>query len=376
MIRYEKTDSRIKNLKIDTIYLYLENANWKPFISKRKDISIYQKIVENKLFQAIIPLKKQLTDYYDVLLAAIKTIAETEKQSVQSIILKIENINSIILKIRLDSKNVRSGNTNLIELPKISDQIPRLLKDVANSELKYKNEIIKLSKEDATKYFESCEVGQSEIGSYVLPIILPLNIKHKTVEQETILPSGSPGALIARKILSDISAVIDNAKSELPAEEVANIFEQKAISSEFCDAVNKLVPRSENQIVEFHAEWPKILLQEDIFTEVVAIDSKVDKIKIEKVIKLINEKNVKHRTIIGQISKLKADPDLEKREGGYIDIFFFDNGKKKTITAKLNSIDYHDAVQAHNSGKFIRLIGEIIYKKRGGSIEYTTFEVL
>ena len=82
---------------------------------------------------------------------------------------------------------------------------------------------------------------------------------------------------------------------------------------------------------------------------------------IEKLRETINT----HTKIVGRVKKLESIPDASKRTNGKVTIVYLDeNDSKKTVSVQLAKDDYNKAIEAHESGSHVEVIGEIEDKDR------------
>ena len=105
---------------------YLSETNWELYPIKRKDIKIFQYKKEDFFEQVTIPLDKMLRDYKNAMYDAICKIAYVEKKSVEQLMLYLLNPNTDILKIRLDKKEVESGNIMFDDAIQLFDNAKKL----------------------------------------------------------------------------------------------------------------------------------------------------------------------------------------------------------------------------------------------------------
>lgn len=85
--------------KIDhsVIQRYLQENGWKPFETKRNDISVFQYFEDNRFEQVVIPKDKEISDYAIAMYRAVETIADVEKKPIEEILLKLLEPNSYTL---------------------------------------------------------------------------------------------------------------------------------------------------------------------------------------------------------------------------------------------------------------------------------------
>lgn len=111
--------------------------------------------------------------------------------------------------------------------------------------------------------------------------------------------------------------------------------------------------------VEFIAQWSpvvktnrcdqdRITLTHDYYQPIT--------MAIEKLRETINT----HTKIVGRVKKLESIPDASKRTNGKVTIVYLDeNDSKKTVSVQLAKDDYNKAIEAHESGSHVEVIGEI-----------------
>ena len=93
---------------------YLEQTNWKLYPFKRKDVKVFQYVVDATFKQVMVPMNKEFIDYKRVMYNVVQTVAELEQKSIEQVMLYLLNPNTDILRIRLNKKEIESGNIYLM----------------------------------------------------------------------------------------------------------------------------------------------------------------------------------------------------------------------------------------------------------------------
>ena len=79
----------------------------------------------------------------------------------------------------------------------------------------------------------------------------------------------------------------------------------------------------------------------------------------------LKEETSKATKIIGRIKKLESSPDVQTRTTGKITVVYLDEAEqRKTVTIKLEKADYDKAIEAHEKGSHVEIIGELLPGKR------------
>jgi hypothetical protein len=138
--------------------------------------------------------------------------------------------------------------------------------------------------------------------------------------------------------------------------------EDNGISSNFFEALNGLNLQSDNTLVEFTAEWsPTVKANRSMNNNIKVTNDYYQ--PIMTVIDSIKDTENRRTEVIGKIKQLTAAPAVDKRESGKIVVVFIgDNNKAKCVTANLQKEDYENAVEAHQHGKTVRIIGDMVGK--------------
>jgi len=123
--------------------------------------------------QVTIPLDKKLRDYKNAMYDSVCKIAYVEKKSVEQLMLYLLNPNTDILKIRLDKKEVESGNIMFDDAIQLFDNAKKLIAATALDVINPKKIHYGRIDEPVHKFLSQCRFGQTEIGSFVVSVVCP-----------------------------------------------------------------------------------------------------------------------------------------------------------------------------------------------------------
>ena len=149
------------------------------------------------------------------------------------------------------------------------------------------------------------------------------------------------------------------------------------ISANFYEALTGMNISDQDTAVEFIAQWSpvvkrnrcdqdKIVLTHDYYEPIART--------VEKLRETINT----HSKIVGRVKRLESIPDASKRTNGKVTIVYLDeNDNKKTVSLQLARDDYNKAIEAHESGSHVEVIGEIEDNgKRTRSMTVESFSII
>ncbi|MBQ8706748.1 MAG: hypothetical protein IJ523_01525 [Succinivibrionaceae bacterium] len=153
---------------------YLSKTGWICLPSRRDYLKIFQfRYADDGFYQVVVPLERSLGDYKRSLFDAIVTVAGAEKQSVEQLILYLLNPNTDILKIRLDKNGAEPGTVAIDDGIRICENARRLLAATAR-DIAALNRCHQGRTDDVvSRFVDSCRLGQTEIGGYVVSIFCP-----------------------------------------------------------------------------------------------------------------------------------------------------------------------------------------------------------
>lgn len=118
---------------------YLKDTGWNIFLSKKTYIKIFQYENDIDFYQVVIPLEKRLSDYKEAMYKAVTTVAKVENKSIEQVMLYLLNPNTDILKIRLDRKDIETGNILFDDAIRMYESAKKLLAATALDILHPKN---------------------------------------------------------------------------------------------------------------------------------------------------------------------------------------------------------------------------------------------
>lgn len=349
---------------------YLKDTGWSPFYTKKSYIRVFQYEKGSEFYQVIIPIEKNLNDYHQAMYKAVETVAKMENKAVEQLMLYLLNPNTDILKIRLEKKDVETGSILFDDAIRIYENAKKLLAATALDVLHPKKYHQGRIDDAISKFLSNCRYGQTEIGSYVVSVVCPfaeLDESNEFKQLSIFSEEEECEQSLTRKVTNRVMLNIATIKKSIDEGELShllNLEDEDLISANFYEALIGMNLDEESTGVEFSAEWSpivknknsiqnKILLTHDYYQPIRATISK------------LKEETSKATKIIGRIKKLESSPDLQTRTTGKITVVYLDeNERRKTVTVRLNKNDYDKAIEAHEKGFHVEIIGEISLGKK------------
>jgi len=358
---------------------YLSDTKWTLYPVKRKDIKIFQYKEESFFEQITIPLDKTLRDYKYTMYDAICKIAHIERKTVEQLMLYLLNPNTDILKIRLDKKEVESGNILFDDAIQLYDNAKKLLAAAALDVINPKKIHYGRIDEPVQKFLSQCRFGQTEIGSYVVSVVCPFAELTETegYRQLSIFSDEEQCAnSLTRRVTNRLMTNVAMIKQSIDDGDLESLVDpENSISANFYEALNGLDLHAEDTTVELMAEWAPTVRRNRCKCNKVSVTNDYYE-PIKSVIGKIKGYTNERTEIVGKIKDLKAAPVIDNRKSGVIVVVYVgDNARAKSVTVKLDREDYDNAVMAHQHGKAVKLVGDL-QKRKKAVMENVIFSIV
>lgn len=360
---------------------YLSCTDWNLFPTKRTFLKIYQRTLpDGRNFQVNVPVDKNLSDYSNAMQEAIVTVATVENRSINQILSSISNVSKDVIRVRLESKSINAGNVNIDEAINLYENIKKLIVATAQDIIKPESYHKNMTNNKICKLIQNCQFGQTEIGSYVVPILCVFDEISNPPKQLCLFNENNVAQSLTRRVTNKLMTRITSIKKHIDNDDEDKLFiddEGILVSANFYEALIGLNLDKEDANIEFSAQWSPVVKENRSKNNKIDISHKYYK-SIFNVIRKLREMKSDTTKILGRIKKLESSPDATKRNSGKITIVYPDkNGNMKTIIANLNKEGYEKAIKAHINGNYVEVIGEIEkINSRHSSINPEIFNVI
>lgn len=353
---------------------YLVNTEWNLFDIKKSYIKVFQFEDNDEFYQVTVPMDRELSDYKEAMYRAIKTVSKKEKRSLEEVMLYLLNPNTDIVKVRLDSEGIESGNIFIDDAIKLYESIKKLLVattlDVINPRRYHQGRIDDV----VAKFLADCRFGQTEIGSYVVSVVCPFaDLSEGEEYRQLSIFSDEEQCVcsltrqVTNRMMKNIS-IIKRYIDEGMEQELLQYLDMDRISINFLEALNGLNLEKENTDVEFIAEWsPVVKNRENIQNDILLTHDYYQ--PILTIIDKLKDENRKLCKILGRIKKLESSPVVEKRTKGKVSIVYLDEkNRPRTVAVQLDKTNYSKAISAHANGRHVEVTGEFTGGKKSSMI--------
>jgi hypothetical protein len=351
----------IKPLTINILKAYLVSQGWTQILHKNQ-IFIYEKGDESLL----LPSSNHFADYTERIYDVIEFLAHTEKKDIISFVQDLLLDPCDVIRFRIVHNEADSGTVPLDAGFNFLESAKKILFITACDLVQPEKYHKRLSLKGAQQFINNCRVGQTERGSFILPIICPFieNDKEEkprnlSLYQKDLIPNS-----FTRKVTNRLMWSLSFVKSCIDSDELDKVIDlegEQMISSNFLESIIDLLSILEKIDTEISASWSpfntfdqklpqKLKISSDYLQPIEAISSKIKKSSEEDI----------EDIFYGKISQCKANPDSHNRTEGEITFnFLYDEEKVLKAKILLKNEDYNHAINAHLEGKTVQIKGTL-----------------
>lgn len=361
---------------------FLRQTGWTEIKRKRTDVKVFQREKEKELFQINLPMEKTLSDFQLAMFSAVEEVGRYEAKAINDVILSIMNPRTDILKAHLKLPTVQDGSIGLDAAVSLYQNAKNLLAATARDILRPSKFHQGRPDENVQKFLQSCRFGQTEIGSYVAVIICPFARvdENKQYQQLSVFDdateySDSFTRQVTTRVMNNISKIrksIDEGSQEALLDDKS----ENIISSNFYEALMGMSLETQGAQLELQANWaPTVPPPKGIRNSVTVSYDYCEPIR--SVIKKLHDYKKPQFDAVGRVTKLWSVPEVENRTSGMIQVVYLDaKGQAKKIETELTAEDYRMALKAHEEGRTVKLVGNIISEHPKRRMNCESFIVL
>jgi len=348
---------------------YLSSKGWKKLEENPGKFSIWEYIDEEGVgkrdLDILLPLNQKFKDY-EIRIAEVLNILEKAENRQQMQILKdLMMIFADIVRVRRDTPETSQGNVPIDVGVQLVQQAKEMVLAAACSTVEPRPFFPPKKFKPALDYMEAVFMGQTEIGSYILPIISKLPLPYRG--QQCL---GEPfERQVTQKLacaLNVMNLTAQECLETLPFEDSIEIFRstvQQGVSANLCEAVVEMSSyRDIYQDIEINFTWSPKYPTDWNTPEKIILKSEAMPI-FEKVADMLREFEPKENFIVnGPVVR------LERPDGaliGKITVQSFVFGSVRNIQIELPESEYRMALQAHDQQENISCRGTL--QKEGRS---------
>jgi len=341
---------------------YLAAQNWQRVRTQPGRFTIWQH--SGKGGTVLVPEAQDLVDYALRVSEVVAFLEEKERRPRAVIIRDIQRAYADVVRIRIEPEGVTKEEIRLDAGVALIENARNLVLAAACTAVDRRPFYPPRKPEPAVKYLQQVFLGQTEPGSYVLPIISPIFV---TASLDGLPPSEPFERRVTRTLIESAGSAIRVAiKSEREGtiDALLDVIRNGDVSTNLCDALVGLTEGTAAARIGITIRWaPGGGLKNPATPNHLTVPQKVAPALKDASQRIKDQLAFDDFHVEGYITDLHGDLQLQeatpKPSGGTIAVAAQVEGQVKKINVRLGYDDYEKAARAHTSGVPISLTGNL-----------------
>lgn len=353
----------ISGVTTEDLQYYLAKTGWSQADYKKTDQLKYQ-FQGDDIF-VLIPTNKTI-EYPHLVNNLVTTLSQLEERDPAAVVKNILNPNVDTLKFRFLGSTAESGSLPLDYMlnavQNIRDSLIFSACGELNSRPSYDRQLPR-----AKDMIEKSRFGQTEIGSFVItvdmPLVMPVAVRQAAAQVQQVVADQNTTTPIERRIISRIIRGVEKARNvAFSGDQVdpANDYRIN-LNANLAEALSSLRPDGADLNVELSAVWDRSISTVGLPVNPVVIEERTfESLKsIGSVLRgSIESRSVELHGRISGLTRDDSDPDDEANEN-WVTIRTTTDNMPKTIRVSLSPQDYLRACDWHRDKTTITIKGTL-----------------
>lgn len=314
--------------------------------------------------EVVLPVYGQARDFSARIFDSISALSEFERRELTDITSDIKNLSVDIIGIKVSHQDVEGGSIPLNDGVLLIERARDLMISVVLSALDKKKHFTGVRPKEANDYIEKLRLGQTEVGSYVVNVLVPISAEE---EKQEDLDKTSFARIVTRNLSSGLSALRE-ALTTFRLQGDPQVFEktvERGVSSNMCEALLGLSGATRTRtfsIVITPAPAERQIEDQSLTFEFGSYSIEA----LESAMEFFGENYVlSEKRIEGFIKRLDRTPG---EENGSVTIFANLSGNEKNVVVELSANDYLEAIHAHEQKFIVQCVGDLHVSSRSAKL--------
>lgn len=356
---------RLADVTVEQLDAYLRSERWVQTGRLRSIATIWNR-TDDLDAEVVLPTSRSVKDYTQRILDALDAVASFEKRRVLDVVSDIERLFANVVTVRVIHPDTEDGTIPIRDGVLLISKARDLLFAAAMSIYAKRKHFTGKPPKDAADFVDTLLLGQTEVGSYVVNVIAPLQGDSGAHSHSEIVDATPLATAVTLNLVTGLEALTE-ASAIFEDERDPRIFETtvlKGASANLCDALLGFSGSNRNRSFEirvaqaggllFEAE-PRVFRFEAHQVEVLERASGYFK----------DDYVLSQRTLTGYVRKLSR-PKEDASGTITLDTQFGD--VSRNVRIDLGPEDYHKAVLAHDDNSLVQCSGDVHVKSRSASL--------
>ncbi len=336
---------------------YLRSHGWVDTPATNRNVAVYKRETVRGVVQAKVLLDESFGDFAIRMAEVADTLSRLEQRPLWAVINDLLSPPGDNLRFRIDSESAESGTLPIQQSLKLRQGLKNILLAAAHSAIAPQPHFSRLSQTKAVALVAECRERQSERGSYVASILVPVSppLGELPIEEE-----------FGRRTTRTLFSALQTAESAAGNPDLLMKATDKGVSANFLDALCDMEPGGQRGAIEISINWLRGAPSRDY----------------ERPVRLQQSSFRSFKTAATALRELSPLPNTELE--GYIIAVRKDVTDvigETTLATRIESVgearvridfegeNYDSAVMAHKNGTRVRVVGTLKKVGRGLLIE-------
>jgi hypothetical protein len=315
-----------------------------------------------------LPRSTDFADYGRRLGELLDTLSEVEQRSELDVLAELSAAGSDIVHVRVVSQITAAGRIPLPMGARVVEGARELLTAAACSAVRPRPVYDFRRETQATRYVaDQVLLASAPPSSYAISILSPVPSRLPLREFEPFERQ------VTRTLLGAMDAV-KSAVREAIATNDPSVFASRVdagVSANLCRALSTMSPGRPDSSLEIGFLWSPMRREPDLVRRAVAITH--DEVPMLRAASQILTEIAPREgfEVVGVVRQLDRPPDQEE---GTVTLVAVIDDELSTVHTRLRGARYSTAVQAHDAGRTVRLVGAL-QRRRGRASDYDLLNV-
>ena len=357
-----------KVISPSSIRQYAIANGWLPVVGSRRKIWLFSHQIKT-LSQIQIPIYKD-DDSAEAFLSIAERISEVEQRPIETVLDDLIAPNSDVIRYRKVSDEIKGGSIPFDSAIALMNGAKQMLSAAACS---VSNPVIhhaRLDRIEARQLIQNARMGQTEIGSFILKILCPLDAISDTPLLIDLQPYTRMVTTLLMSSTEKLIRGIEDGNIDQILETQTHKGERPEITSNLCKGLMELRGEQDSGEIEISMRWaPSTQKPTTPVSSLIRIPIEYFPMieKVHQELKPMPGKDT-DQVMVATVETLNGDVGEDGKRCGEVILSVLLPDEEELIKARtdLTADDYEKAVIAHEKGRsYIKLRGQL---KRGPRI--------
>lgn len=337
---------------------YLQSRGWQRARSRREDVGIYRLDAG----EVLVPLDRSLADYAEAIATAAVRIGELEGRSPEAVLADLSCPRADRVRVGRTDEGSEEGTLGLQDGASLLAGTRRALLAAACSvERPDARFHPRMTLKSAEAFVDSCRLGQTERGSFVLTLLCPLDAP----------AAADAEAPFGRRAVERLLGSIGRAVALVRQGELGRILdgpEPPVITANLCEALVEMMPSDQRGDLWLGATWSPLIKPPAVAPRV-SVDRALFPVFEELSQRLRPPSAPRRDRFVARVVELRGEANDDGLLEGEVALLMQVGEELIRARCALEPEGYQAAIDAHREQRYLSLRGVLKRRPKSSTIE-------